>query len=261
MNGQDEKHEKNADALAALAAGEGEPPDEAAGGNPSAGPTSGLMLLSEGARQSAAGGESSQGQTAEPDVPENPVLGELAAAVELGDAAPPPPPLPGAAPPPPPPAPPAGAAPPPPPGAQVTQGEPAAQADPLGTLAAMSGQPDDASLADIAAASNAVAPSIQPIRASRLHANVRRVHSRAYKRTMIPLLLVVGLMLVVFSLVTLLALLGDHEDPDSFAAEGTYLYAYGKYFILVALPLGAILLLGAWLFYIDIKRLEARARG
>jgi len=146
MNGQDEKHEKNADALAALAAGEGEPPDEAAGGNPSAGPTSGLMLLSEGARQSAAGGESSQGQTAEPDVPENPVLGELAAAVELGDAAPPPPPLPGAAPPPPPPAPPAGAAPPPPPGAQVTQGEPAAQADPLGTLAAMSGQPDDASL-------------------------------------------------------------------------------------------------------------------
>jgi hypothetical protein len=258
MDTPHDKHEKNADALAELAAGGGGASGEAAEGDSSAGPASGLMLLSERAEEPAATDPFSQAQTAESDVPANPVLGELAAAADLGDAAPPPPPpVPGAVPPPPPVP---GAIPPPPP-PPAADGEPAAEADPLGALAAMSAQADDASLADIAAASDAAAPSIQPTRALRLQANVRRVHSQAYKRTMIPLLLVVGILLIALSLVTLLALISGPEGPDSFVAEGTYLHAYGKYFILMALPLGAVLLMGAWLFYIDVKRSEAKARA
>jgi len=261
MDTPHDKHEKNADALAALAAGGGEASDEGAEGDSSAGPASGLMLLSERAEEPAATDPFSQAETAESDVPANPVLGELAAAADLGDAAPPPPPPPppgSGTVPPPPPVP--GATPPPPP-PQPANGEPAAEADPLGALAAMSAQADDASLADIVAASDAAAPSIQPTRASRLQANVRRVHSEAYKRTMIPLLLAVGVLLIALSLVTLLALIRGPQGPDSFVAEGTYLHDYGKYFILMALPLGAVLLMGAWLFYIDVRRSEAKARA
>ena len=266
MDTRDDEHGKNADALAALAAGEGVPPGQASEGDPSAGPTSGLMLLSEGEDERTPAGELAQAQTAKPDVPDNPVLGELAAAAELGGVSPSPPPVPAAVPPPPPapnvppPPPPVPGAPPPPPPAQVAQDGPAAEADPLGALAAMSSQANQDLLADIAAASDAVAPSILPDRVSRLNANVRRVHGHAYKRTMIPLLLVVGLILIVLSVVTLLALMGDSGDPDNFAAEGTYLHSHGKYFILVSLPLGAILLMGAWLFYIDVKRYQSRAR-
>ena len=245
-------HEENADALAALAPGQG----ATAAGTPGDA-TSGLMMLSQGPPQE---------QVPEPPVPANPVLGELAATENLGAAAvppPPPPPPPGASPPPPPP-------PPPPPAAAIPvtpAPAPGAQGDPLGALAAAAGanqaptnDADMGPLADIAAASSAVGPTIQPQRAARLQANVRRVHSHAYKRMMIPVLLVVGAMLIGLSAVTLIGLLGDGQDPDSLAAEGTYLRVYGKYMILASLPLGAILLMGAWLFYIDVKRSEARMR-
>jgi hypothetical protein len=131
----------------------------------------------------------------------------------------------------------------------------------LGDLAAAAGTPDDAEIGEVAAASSAVMPTIQPQRATRLQANVRRSHSQAYKRMMIPLLITVGLILIGISALTLVLLLGGPgDDPDSIAAEGSGLAQYGKFFILAALPLGAILLMGAWLFYLDVKRAEARNR-
>ena len=221
MDSQKDDRDQNADALAALAAAEGASPDEAP----------------------------------EADVPANPVLGELATPTDLGEVAvppPPPPPSVAAVPPPLPPPVPGSTTPPPPP--------PPPADNALGDLAAVSGRAD-ASLADVAAASSAVTPSIHSHRAARLEASVRRSHSHAYKRTMIPLLLVVGFMLIGFSVMTLLALMGDGTHPDSFAAQGTYLHAYGKFFILASLPLGAILLMGAWLFYLDVRKSAGKARG
>jgi len=250
MSTSSDSHEDNADALAALATGQDTPraetPNDA---------TSGLMMLSQDAPQDP---------PPPPPVPANPVLGELAATEDLGAAAvPPPPPPPGAAPPPPPPAGPPSTA-----GIPLTaQPAPADAGNALGALAAVTGPEgapasDDAfgSLADIAAAGDAVRPTIQPQRATRLQANMRRAHGEAYKRMMIPVLIVVGGMLIALSVLTLLGLLSDGQDPDSFAAEGTYLRVYGKYLILAALPLGAILLMGAWLFYIDVKRTQAKMR-
>ena len=56
-------------------------------------------------------------------------------------------------------------------------------------------------------------------------------------------------------------LIGAKEDPDSIGAGSTYMQKYGRFFIIVSLPIGAILLLGAWLFYVDVKKTEARNRA
>jgi len=234
----DDKHSENIDALQALAAGQDAAPSPRAEGETPPGSSSGLMLLSED--------EDAKPQTpSEADLPANPLLDDTAA-----DAAP------------------------------ALDGEPAPDGtDALNDLAAVSGavsgsvpeelaaaaggdSQESPELGDIAAASNAVAPTVRPQeRAMRLQAGTRRVHSQAYKQTMIPLLLVVGLMLIGFSVLTMIMLVGGREDdPDSIAGEMTYMQAYGKYFILASLPLGAILLMGAWLFFIDVKRSGSRGR-
>jgi hypothetical protein len=203
MTAPDENHKNNIDALEAMAAGEQPAPETPAEADASPGPSSGLMLLSDGEREPAAD-EFLQSMSAEADTPDNEALGDLAAAA---------------------------------------------------------GTPDDAEIGEVAAASSAAMPTIQPQRATRLQANVRRSHSQAYKRMMIPLLIVVGMILIGISALTLVMLMGGaSDDPDSIAAEGTGLAEYGKFFVLAALPLGAILLMGAWLFYLDLKRSEARSR-
>ncbi len=138
---------------------------------------------------------------------------------------------------------------------QAMAGESGEDSPELNDLASAA-QRDSGALDDIAAASGDTStPAFQAQRASRLSANSRRAHAHAYKRTMIPLLLVVGFMLIAFSVLTLMMLMGGGaDDPDSLAGEMTYLQAYGKYFVLAALPLGAILLVGAWLFMIEIRK-------
>lgn len=128
----------------------------------------------------------------------------------------------------------------------------------LGDLAAASAPEALGSLGDMAAVSDSVRPAVSAQRTTRLQANVRRVHAQQYKKTMIPLLLVVGLMLIAFSIITLVMLVGSRADPDHVAGEMTYMQAYGKFFVVIALPIGAILLVGAWLFYMDIKRTTRR---
>jgi len=137
---------------------------------------------------------------------------------------------------------------------------PAPVGDALGDLAAASGGQPVGDLGVIAAASSEAAPQLHPQRAVRLQANVRRAHAHQYRRTMIPLLLVVGLLLVGFSVLTIFMLVGAKKDPDAIAGEMTYMQAYGKYFIIVSLPIGALLLLGAWLFYLDVRKADAKSR-
>ena len=97
------------------------------------------------------------------------------------------------------------------------------------------------------------APAIRPSqRSAKLQANTRRMHGQAFKQTMIPLLLVVGGLLIFFCVITGFMLFSDGFDANPGGTTG--LQTYGKYFIVAALPIGAILIMGAWLFYMDTKK-------
>ena len=120
--------------------------------------------------------------------------------------------------------------------------------------------PDDA-LDQIAAASTPAEPTGRQVRAARFEASSRRVYAYNAKRLMIPLLVVVGVILLILSVVTLVVLIGGRSGDEGYAAAPTGLQAYGRYFVVVALPLGAILLMGAWLFYVEVKKADARNNG
>jgi hypothetical protein len=93
-----------------------------------------------------------------------------------------------------------------------------------------------------------------PQRSARLRANTRVMHGHAFKQTMIPLLLVVGGVLILLSMITMVILAGDSSNIDAMAAEGTYMRTYGKFFIIASLPIGAILIMGAWMFFLDTRK-------
>ncbi len=93
-----------------------------------------------------------------------------------------------------------------------------------------------------------------PQRSAKLRANTRVMHGHAFKQTMIPLLLVVGGLLILLSIITMLILAGDSADQDAIGAEGSPTRTYGKFFIIAALPIGAILVMGAWMFFLDTKK-------
>jgi hypothetical protein len=93
-----------------------------------------------------------------------------------------------------------------------------------------------------------------PQRSAKLRANTRIMHGHAFKQTMIPLLLVVGGVLILLSILTMLILAGDSADENALGAEGTYMRTYGKFFIIAALPIGAILIMGAWMFFLDTRK-------
>lgn len=96
-----------------------------------------------------------------------------------------------------------------------------------------------------AQAAPAVAPSK---RAAMLKINAARMQKHSFKQTMIPLLIVVGGLLILMSLITMLMLSGDNGDDFG------YLQQYGKLFIVVSLPVGAILIMGAWIFFLDVRK-------
>ena len=75
-----------------------------------------------------------------------------------------------------------------------------------------------------------------------------RVHAAQFKKTMIPLLLSVGGLLLVFSGVTVFTLLvggGSQDGP----AQVTMLSKYGPVVVMVSCPLAAMLMAGAWWFH------------
>ena len=83
----------------------------------------------------------------------------------------------------------------------------------------------------------------------------RLVHARQYKRTMIPLLLVVGALLLALSAVTLVMLLSaSSPDPYHMKSHGTILQNYGGWIVLIAMPFAVLLLLGAWLLHREVRR-------
>lgn len=111
-----------------------------------------------------------------------------------------------------------------------------------------------------AAAVAEIAEAAEPLAAQRdwraaVQQQARLAHAHQYKRTVIPLLLVVGLLLVALSAATLVMLVSASEpDPYHMQSHGTILQKYGRWTVLIALPLAVLLLLGAWLFHRDVRR-------
>ena len=93
-----------------------------------------------------------------------------------------------------------------------------------------------------------------PQRSAKLRANTRVMHGHAFRQTMIPLLLVVGGVLILLSIITMLILAGDSADENAIGAEGTYMRTYGKFFIIASMLIGAILIMGAWMFFLDTRK-------
>ena len=104
---------------------------------------------------------------------------------------------------------------------------------------------------------DATEPASGPVeRRSRRSAQARSaalVHSVNFKKTMVPLLLVVGVLLLVLSAATAAMLLfpGGEGDPGALGRHGPAL-------ILASCPLAAILLAGAWMFHLEVRRAERK---
>jgi len=78
----------------------------------------------------------------------------------------------------------------------------------------------------------------------------RRVHAEQFKRTMIPMMLVLGVVMFIVAIATLIKLSTRRQVDSYFPAEGTdLLVTYGKWMAAAAFLLGSVLLLGAWLFH------------
>ncbi len=77
----------------------------------------------------------------------------------------------------------------------------------------------------------------------------RRRHAHMYKKTMIPLLLLVGAMLVVIGLITVVMVLQTEPDEKFYTR-----YSQMKIVMYVSFPLAAAVLAGAWLFHRDVKK-------
>ena len=152
-------------------------------------------------------------------------------------------------------------------GAEAPSSDPPAQQ--LADLEAQSGvevagpheRSDAAESAEVAAVAE-IAEATDPLAAqanwrAAVQRQTRAAYAHQYKRTMLPLLLVVGLLLLVLSTATLVMLVSAAEpDPYHMQSYGTILQKYGKWTVLIALPLAVLLLLGAWLFHRDLRRLH-----
>jgi len=119
------------------------------------------------------------------------------------------------------------------------------EADPQEAPAAPA-EPDlDEALAGATGLAGRQAFQARQARASALSAQQARATHHAYKRTMIPLLLIVGLLLIVVGVLSSAMLIwhrGEGMHDTALAAV-----------TLVSFPLSAILLFGAWWFRRDVK--------
>lgn len=95
------------------------------------------------------------------------------------------------------------------------------------------------------------APISQKARASAHHRRAGRAHAEQFKKFMVPLLLVSGVLLFVLGGAASFVVFGD-EAPR--AEDALLSLGARKLLVLAAFPLGAILLLGAWLFHLEVRR-------
>ncbi|MDP7636739.1 MAG: hypothetical protein QF577_04220 [Phycisphaerae bacterium] len=89
-------------------------------------------------------------------------------------------------------------------------------------------------------------------RASALMKQSRYIHAEQFKRIMVPLLTVTGILLLVLG--SVVATMNSGEQPSLVGQGFLYDRTVQKALVIAAFPLGAILLVGAWFFRTDLKR-------
>ena len=122
-------------------------------------------------------------------------------------------------------------------------------ADGLKDLAEGEGDEVDSEMAELTGLSGRQALQARRARGSKLAGQQARAHAHTYKKTMIPLLLVVGAMLILIGLVDVSMLVAAEE-----ADRQTRWHALMTALAVVSFPLGAILFFGAWWFHRDVSR-------
>jgi len=96
-------------------------------------------------------------------------------------------------------------------------------------------------------------------RAATLHKNRSRAHAEQFKRMMVPILLITGVLLLMLGGVV--AWMMRDVPADAYTGEGVLNNpAVKRIMVITAFPLGGILMIGAWLFRSDLKRAEKAAR-
>ncbi|MCP4375200.1 MAG: hypothetical protein GY794_03330 [bacterium] len=95
-------------------------------------------------------------------------------------------------------------------------------------------------------------------RSNSLQQQRSRVHAEQFKRMMVPILLITGILLLVLG--GIVAFMLRPVDPGYGDSGMLNNQNFRKIMAMAAFPLGAILMLGAWLFRADIKRSEIAAQ-
>lgn len=128
------------------------------------------------------------------------------------------------------------------------------------TAAQVAGEVADAetieagSFVPASSAPNAYTPT--RVRAEGINRQARNVHSHQYKRMMIPLLIVVGALLLVMGILILLIISMRNKAINT----NDFFATYGWMFVCLSIPMGLILLFGAWMFWKDLQAHEKRLR-
>ena len=101
-----------------------------------------------------------------------------------------------------------------------------------------------------------VAPAAYQRRIAVRMTHQRRVHAEQFKRMMIPLLLVVGAMLIVLGGITAFMLPSEEEIELArlTGRSGLLHRPITRWMVVSAFPLGAVLFLGAWVFWREIRQ-------
>jgi len=124
-------------------------------------------------------------------------------------------------------------------------------------LAAAQAASDGAPAPEVTAGGGAA--SARKSRAVALKRQRQRVHAEQFKRMMVPILLVTGVLLIVLGGIVAFMMTGQEEGmytgSDMFHDPGLK-----RIMVITAFPLGAILFIGAWLFRADLKRADKMAQ-
>lgn len=119
-------------------------------------------------------------------------------------------------------------------------------------------QPPEAAV-DFTAAAASTAP-VRPAPARRFEKQGSAVYAHSYKKIMVPLLLVVGVLLVGIGIFCWV--FGRTPVVDAYGM--TEVYGLGKdkkFYGLISAPLGVILLIGSYVFSMELRRAQAKAKA
>lgn len=140
----------------------------------------------------------------------------------------------------------------------------AAAGDELDPAAALAAAVDSSGIAGAGPGSGPAAAEQKRVRSLQMEQRSRRVHAYQFKRMTIPVLIMVGAIVLLMGVATLVLVPSDPTVPDPVpgaveAPKGSMVPSrYRPWLILSSFVVGPILLLGAWMFYMDVRRSDQR---